>query len=127
MSHFHHGHSGGGRYGRAVPLTGAPWCEQEAAQSNMKAYDMKACGTAHHILFTRDSSRIPAPAALQPTSELLHGLGREYIVDQAIVLVLAEARAVIGHHARAVLPAMLQHEQPLKQLRICWPLHKGYL
>ena len=54
-----------------------------------------------------------------PTSQLLHGLGPKDIIYQPVVLVLTEAVTVIGDHASTVLPSMLQHEQPLKDLCIC--------
>ena len=41
----------------------------------------------------------------------------EHVVNEAVGLVLAEARAVVGDHARAVLAPVLQHQQPLEHLR----------
>jgi len=64
--------------------------------------------------------RAPSPVAPCPrTNHGIHkGLAGEHVLDQPVLLVLFKLLPVGSHHACRVLPPVLQHQQPLVQLRI---------
>lgn len=77
-----------------------------------------------HMLLRMSQMEMLPTRQHRRTSELLHGLCIEYVVDQAVVLVLTEAGPIKAHHACAVLPPVLQHQQPLEQLHVGRPLNE---